>query len=373
MKRSLMVIILLGLMAFAPACGDQSPEETPAVQQPTELTRVVSVSGRVVPVRWTLLSFGTGGRLAEVLVEEGQEVTQGQELASLDQAGLDLALRAASEALVGQQSLLAQAQATPVPVDVAAAKAQLDAARAALRALEDLPETRDLEEARLQVEVAKNNLWATQLEEEGGGVMASTAKVVRARAAAAEQTLHIAELQYERVKAGTTDDALASARGAVAEAEAAADRLERGASKEELDALRAAVHGAEVAVDRAQWQLDQSQLLAPFAGTVVQVDARSSEHMAPGVPVITLADLGHLRLETTDLDELDLARVQVGQAVDLTFDALPDDVLHGRVARIADMASTGRAGASFVVVVTLDQQDARLRWGMSAFVDIRVE
>jgi multidrug resistance efflux pump len=285
----------------------------------------------------------------------------------------ELAVRAATEALAGQQSLLDQAEATPVPVDVAAAEAHLEAAEAALRALEKAPDERDLEEARLNVEVAKNTLWATQLEEDMGGMLAPSSEVVRARAAAAEQTLRIAEVQYERVKSGATEDALTGARAVVAEAQAAVDRLKRGASEEELDGLHAAVHSADVALEQARWQLDQVQVLAPFAGTVVEVLVRPGERVLPGAPVITMADLSHLRVQTTDLDELDLARVSVGQTVNLTFDALPDDVLQGQVTRIADRSLTGQGSASFAVVVELDEQDPRLRWGMSAFVDIAVE
>ena len=376
MKRYLIVVALLGLIASASACGSPSVEDTPVAQQPEELIRVVSVSGRVVPERWAALSFGTGGRLTEVPVKEGEAVAEGQVLASLDDADLRLAARAAAEALAVQEALLAQAQVTPVPADLAAVEAVLEAARVTLNTLEAAPDPRDLEEASLNVEMAKNTLWATQLEEQTPGVEGMppvNVQAIRARAAAAEQALRIAELHYERVQEGATDEVLAGVRVSVAQAQAAADRLGRGASEEELDGLRAVVRGARVTVDQVQRQVEQTQLLAPFDGTVVQIDARVGEHVAPGVPVITLADLDHLLVETTDLDELDLARVRVGQGVDLTFDALSEAVLHGTVTRIADRASTGRVGANFVVFIELHDPDQRLRWGMSAFIDIRVE
>jgi len=376
MKRWLIVLALLGLIASASACGGPSAEDTPVEKQPEELIRVVSVSGRVVPERWAALSFGSGGRLAEVPVKEGEAVMAEQALAFLDDADLRLAARAAAEALAAQEALLAQAQATPVPADLAAAEAVLESARVTLNTLEAAPDPSDLEEGRLNVEMAKNTLWATQLEEQTTsieGLPPVNVQAIRARAAAAEQALRIAELHYERVQEGAADEVLAGARVSVAQGQAAVDRLERGASDEELDGLRAVVRGARVAVDQVQRQLEQTQLLAPFDGTVVQIDARAGEQVAPGVPVMTMADLDHLLVQTTDLDELDLARVRVGQAVDLTFDALSEAVLHGTVTRIADMASTDRVGASFVVFIELHEQDPRLRWGMSVFVDIRVD
>jgi HlyD family secretion protein len=314
-----------------------------------------------------------GGLLAELAVQEGQPVPAGERLAALERTELHLAVRAASSALAAQQARLAQAQATPMPVDVAAAKAQLEAAQAALHALESAPQPRDLEEARLQVEVAKNTLYATQLQGEIPGTPIHMQQAARAQAAAAEQTLHIVELQYERVKAGALRETLATARAAVEAAQATLQRLQRGAGAEELAALRAAVDGAQVAVEQAQYQLAQATLTAPFAGTVAQVLARAGEIVAPSTPILTLADLSSLRVETTDLDQTDLARVRVGQTVDLTFDALPNEVLHGRVARIADVALASQGGTSFGLFIQLDQPDARLRWGMTAFVDIYVE
>jgi len=371
-KRHHLMLVLLCTACCVSACGSSSQATlTPPTQ--AETGGAVSVSGKVVPARWAGLGLGAGGRLAVLKVQEGQRVEAGQELAGLETDELELAVRAAQQALAGQQARLAQARATPAAADVAAARAQLEAAQAALHALETAPQARDLEEARLQVEVAKNTLYATQLQGDVPGVPVNAQRAARAQAAAAEQSLHIAELQYERVKAGATSEALAAARATVSQAEAALERLQRGASREEIAALQAAVDAAQVGVEQAQWQLGQARLAAPFAGNVTLVTARVGEFVAPGALVLTLADLGTLRIETTDLDQTDLARVRVGQVADLTFDALPNEVLQGRVTRIADMATAGQGGTNFTLVVELHKPDVRLRWGMSAFVDIRVE
>lgn len=374
MKRLVILSLTTALLLWTlTACGSVSTQATATPQEASQFGRVVSVSGQVLPVRRASLSFHLGGQLNQIAVLEGEQVVQGQELATLDRSELDLAVRAGRSALAGQQALLAQAQATPMPVDVAATKAQLEAAKAALQALETAPQARDLEEARLQVEVAKNALYATQLQGEIPGTLINMQQAARAQAAAAEQSLHITELQYERVKAGATQEALASARAAVSQAQAALERLQRGASAEDLATLRAAVDGAQVAVEQAQYQATQATLTAPFAGTVTQILVRTGEWVSPGIPVLTLADLSTLRIETTDLDQSDLARLRVGQSADLTFDALPNEVLRGKVSRIADMASASQGGTNFVVLIELDQPDTRLRWGMTAFVDIHVE
>ena len=86
-----------------------------------------------------------------------------------------------------------------------------------------------------------------------------------------------------------------------------------------------------------------------------------------------LGDLTALQVETTDLDEIDVARVEPGQRADLTFDALPDKVLAGRVLRIAPMSTPGQAATTYKVIVEFQETDPALRWGMTAFVDIGVK
>ncbi len=85
-----------------------------------------------------------------------------------------------------------------------------------------------------------------------------------------------------------------------------------------------------------------------------------------------MGDLGALRVETTDLNEIDVARVEVGDEATVTFDALPDLTLNGTVVAIAPRAEAG-TGVNYTVTVELEEIPAALRWGMTAFVDIAVE
>jgi RND family efflux transporter MFP subunit len=129
----------------------------------------------------------------------------------------------------------------------------------------------------------------------------------------------------------------------------------------------------QAALDEAQVALERTEVRAPFAGTVGLVDTRVGELVAPGQPLVTLGDLSTLRVETTDLDEIDVARVDVGQQVDVTFDALPEEVFAGEVRRISPMAASGSGGVNYAVVIALGDIDPAVRWGMTAFVDIEVE
>jgi HlyD family secretion protein len=103
------------------------------------------------------------------------------------------------------------------------------------------------------------------------------------------------------------------------------------------------------------------------------VYVREGEEVLPGQDVLVLGDLATLRVETTDLDEFDVARVEPDQRVDLTFDALPEKVLEGRVLSIAPMATPGQSATTYRVIIEFEEVDPALRWGMTAFVDITIE
>jgi multidrug resistance efflux pump len=165
---------------------------------------------------------------------------------------------------------------------------------------------------------------------------------------------------------------VAAAKAQREQAQAQLDLLKAGATSEQIAVAEAGVKQAQVAVDTAKTQLDKLQIVAPFDGTVGTVYVRSGELAQSGQSIVTLGNLGSLRIETTDLGETDVARVKESQPVKVTFDALPGKTIDGKVTRIAPMSTPGQSAVNYVVTVSLDQIDPALRWGMTAFVDVQV-
>ena len=96
------------------------------------------------------------------------------------------------------------------------------------------------------------------------------------------------------------------------------------------------------------------------------------EAVVPGQMLVTLTDLRNLRVETTDLSERDVARVEAGQKANVYVEALGTEI-QGRVMSIAPQATTLGGDVVYPVYVQLDEQLAGLRWGMSADVEIEAE
>ena len=135
---------------------------------------------------------------------------------------------------------------------------------------------------------------------------------------------------------------------------------------------------AQAEADRAQAFLDsakttllvQSTLVAPFDGTIASVDISPAETVVPGQVVILLGDFSEYQIETTDLSERDVPKVQIGQSAGIFIEALAREV-PGRVIEISRVSSTLGGDVVYKVTIRLDEQPRDLLWGMSADVKIQ--
>jgi RND family efflux transporter MFP subunit len=138
------------------------------------------------------------------------------------------------------------------------------------------------------------------------------------------------------------------------------------------------LESAQAEADRAQALLDsanatlaaQSTLVAPFDGIVVSVDISPAETVVPGRVIITIGDLSGWQVETTDLSERDVPRVQIGQTASVFIEALNQE-FPGEVIDISRISATIGGDVVFKVTIDMDKQPQGLLWGMSA--DVKIE
>ena len=395
------ILALCGLLVAALLSACETPTAT-APPPPTtveDYTALVSVTGEVVPATWATVSSQTGGQITAVLVEIGTEVEKGAPLVQLDDTDAQLALKQAQAALDTAQAQVAQVRAGARPEDLAVAEAQIAAAQAVVSQTVAQRDqlwsgVGDAEIAAAEAAVAAaqaEQLVARQHHDEtmkcydvpnssdkSCPLLGTMEEQARAALHAADTALAAAEARVDALRAdlrarqrlANTSITVAAAQVDVARAQLAA--LQAGPRTEDVAVAQAAVAQAQVALETAQVALARTTITAPFAGTVTAVAVRAGEFTAPGQPLVTLGDLTTLYVETTDLDEIDVARVVVGQTAVLTLDALPDRTFAARVTRIAPMAAPGTGSVNYTVVLEPDALDPRVRWGMTVFVDIDV-
>jgi HlyD family secretion protein len=317
------------------------------------------------------------------------QVTSAEAEQSRAQAGVKIVEAQVAIAQAGVKAAQAEqsrAQAGASPEEIAVARAALTKAQAAVRLAQaeydriggasNTPQALALEQATLDQEMAR-----AEYERLVSGPRPSDLAPLRADVEVARSQVALAQAQVAQAQSQVAQARAAVAQAQagvraveaqVAQAQATLDRLRAGPTPEEIAVAQAAVTRARESLATARAMLAQTTLVAPFDGTVSLIQVRQGEEVMPGQQVLMLGDLATIQVETTDLDEIDVARIRPGHQVDLTFDALPEKVLVGHVARIAPMAVPGQTATTYKVVVELEETDPALRWGMTAFVDISV-
>ena len=143
-----------------------------------------------------------------------------------------------------------------------------------------------------------------------------------------------------------------------------------GTDEVHLESAQAEADQAQALLDSAKTNLaSQSSLAAPFDGTIVSVDISPAETVVPGQEVVTVGDLSKFQVETKDLSERDVPRVQIGQTAHVLIEPLNQEFT-GKVVDISRISSTVGGDVVFKVTIDLDQQPQGLLWGMSADVKI---
>jgi multidrug resistance efflux pump len=87
-----------------------------------------------------------------------------------------------------------------------------------------------------------------------------------------------------------------------------------------------------------------------------------------GQTLLSVADYSSWIVQTDNLTETDVVNIHLGQEVQIVPDALPDVTLKGKVTHIDNRFALVNGDITYVVTVTLEQTDPRIRWGMTTAV-----
>ncbi|MCB8980891.1 MAG: efflux RND transporter periplasmic adaptor subunit [Ardenticatenaceae bacterium] len=400
-----------------------------AVVERGQVTATVSAVGSIEPESLVSLTFGLGGTIQQVNVVRGQVVAVGDVLAALNTDELALAVQQAEDALRIQQLTLQQRQeAEPSAAtlasseaDIAAAEANVAVAQANLASAEAAVLQANAQKAQLlagatpgQVAQAEANLAAAELAQKnaqdaynktiecfttpagdevcpGLGAPEEAARAALANAnaslAAAQASLTDVQTAARPADIQLADAAIANAQAGVqaaqgnvqaaeanlARAQAAYDRLLEPPSESELAVLEAQVAAAQTNLQLAQLRLEQSQIVAPIAGTVANVLIHEGELASPGAPAISVVNEEAFHI-TVSVDEIDIDQIALGQEVEVSVDALPDTAVSGTISEIAPTSASSGGVVTYLVTINIDSAQAiDLRPGMSASASIVVD
>jgi multidrug efflux pump subunit AcrA (membrane-fusion protein) len=382
-KKLALIILSLCFIVFLGACSQINPqEESPVVYDSSETSRsdVVIADGEIVPAKDVQLMFKVIGVVESVLVEEGQTVREGEVLFRLeDQQVLKADLeKARVEELNAQQALddlflYADMEKYQAYQDVLHARTQLNQVEAAWDDFDEDAYEDDLDDAEEKIADAKQTLEDKRddladyldLDEDNTTRQNRQDAVDRAE-------LDLNQKQRDRDELKQSYDQLRldldSAKARLATAEDAYDNFGQGPDQDLLAAAEQRLAAATAQVEALQSAISDLELTAPFNGTVVRVDITEGEFVRAAQMVAVLADFSDWYVETTDLNELEVTRVAVGDSVLIKTDAFEGEELTGTVIQIKDYAEINYSDVTYPVRIKINDTDLPLRWKMTVVV-----
>ena len=363
-KLTTILFILLSSALLLTACGGQQPVAT--ISQPTALPAgAVVATAHIRPVQASSLAFQTGGVVDTVNVKIGDQVKANDLLAGLAGAGqARAALLSAKQAYALMLRNAGGNRAQAWQVYMNAQKVRADA----LKKWNDL-DVKDIE-SRMKaqqnvVDQRQKDLTAAQAEFDkykdqpvaNFDRTNASNKLVSAQENLDEANRKLDSITRERdsVKA-----ALDAAIGAEAEAKYQYDLFpaDGGPNTDQLALAQAQVNSAQV-------MLSNYELRAPFDGVVADVSAYVGDQIGPGMPVVSVVNLNQWIVETSDVTELEVVKIAVGQSVTMVPDALPGVAINGTVESISGAFTKQGGDILYTVRVKVDNVDPRIRWGMT--------
>lgn len=302
-RSTLLIAGFLGCGLLTASCGSlpkesakaqsQSPQgqrgggTTPvdvAIARTGLLQKQQEYTGTTAPLRIVSLRSQVEARLLSLNLDVGDRVQRGQNVGQLDDAILLTELKQAEAELAALNS------------EVARATNQVSNARAAV------------EQRRLEAIQAQADSRRQQELFQAGAIAEQTAQQARTEAQTAAQALKAAEEQVR-----TEQQAVAAARGRV--------------------------FAQQALVAQTKERRSYARLTSPITGVVTEKVTEPGNLLQAGNEVLKIADFNRVKV-VVQVSELELAKIQVGQSVQVRLDAFPNQTLIGRVARISPAADT---------------------------------
>jgi HlyD family secretion protein len=341
-KTTLGFLALVVLAAAAVYAYQRFSTQAPAAPagqvipvQRGNVAATVSATGSVVATRQAKLVFTGTGKIKEILVNVGDQVTAGQALARLVNDAAQVKVDTARSSLVTARLKLQQLTETASADDLAAAQAAYDAAIAKLQDVQSGPKTADLQAAQSGVVQARAALAeaSNKLQVLMSGGTAPDRAAAQAGLTSAQNALDAARAKLDVLNNGPTNADRVAARTAVGDAEATLrsaqaklDEASAGSKASELASAQAGFDQAQATLTNTKVKLDQ--VTATSALSPELIDARQALAAAEAKLHQSHEALDQLSAQLQQANA-DLASQQVGLAAaqksaDQTCDKLGD-------------------------------------------------
>jgi len=330
----------------------------------------------------------------QALATAKARLLQAQEQARVQPALTAAALKQAKSNYAAAVAAYSQTKTALVPQKLASARSNYDQARANLdNAAKEYNRQKALLEkgyvsksqfdaaeekynvAKAALEAAKSKL-DTIKDETAADLSSAEARMEQAKADLDSATANEVQVKIKQQEVVSAQAAVKQAEAAlrVAQTNAREVRVRQG----DIIQARAQVKRSQAALEQAKTQLGYTTILAPCdgvvtkkyveEGSIVTAGRSSFSGAGAGVGIVDIADVSRM-FALVNVDETDIAQIEVGQEVDITVEAYPDELFSGRVTKIAPQSVVEQNVTTIPVTVEVDVPDARLKPGMNVTCD----
>jgi HlyD family secretion protein len=340
------------------------------IAQISSLEAYVGGTGTVHSNQNVTLTWETSGTVEVVNVVLGDEVTEGDVLASLYTYSLPQNVILAQADLVSAEDALEDFYDSYGPLALALAEQKVANARDALEDAEDEWEGIHYTGTDEEIEDAREAFWNAQdaldaVEEQFGKNSNRYRLAYQAYASALAHYNYVSGNTVDEIKEAQYAAALEVATQELADAEAEYERLLAGPNPADIAAAEARVAAAEAT-------LEQAWIKSPISGVITLVEPMVGDQVSMGALAFRVDDLSRLLVDV-QISEVDINRISVGQRALLSFDAILDEEYSGEVVEVSPVGTIDQGLVNFQVTIELLDADELIRPGMTAAVNIRVE
>ncbi len=326
-----------------------------------------------------------GGRVAEVLVREGQEVTAGQTLVRLDVAELRSQLEQAEARVDQQKARLTRLERGARPEEKAQAGAVTETARANLDAVRNWPRQEEVAQARAAVAAALADMSNVQSAftraeklRETGDISKQEYDSAKYRQESAKARLDAENKRLDLLLNGSRKEEIRAAEERLRQATQAERLVLAGPRVEEIADARAQLAEAKARVEQFKIQLAEGDVLSPANAVAEVISIRPGDLLAPNQTVARLLEKDQIWVRIY-IPEPQLGLVNVGQKADIKVDTFRDRTFNGVIEQINSQGEftprniqsrDERNHQVFGVKVRIDNKEGILKAGMAAEVKI---
>ncbi len=174
---------------------------------------------------------------------------------------------------------------------------------------------------------------------------------------------HVSSLYLARQSIISAQKAIDDDEYTIAEKTKSLENLIAAPDELDLRSAKLAVEQKERALDDVIEELENHTIRAPFDGIIASVDIESGDEISSGAAAATI--IAENQIATVTLNEIDIAKVKIGQKAALTFSAIEDLSMTGKVIEVSALGSVSQGVVSYDVTIALDTANEQVKSGMS--------